>query len=75
MPPYLGSFLPDPGKNDINKKITHEDVEEWVKKKSVAKNMKIVDLVIYLQSIGVKVTSAMKAKKDNLVQEVYDHFA
>ena len=61
-------------KNDINKTITHEDIEEWVKKRNVAKNMKKVDLVIYLQSIGVKVTTSMKAKKDNLVQEVYGHF-
>ena len=37
--------------------------------------MRKVDLVIYLQSIGVKVTTAMKAKKDNLVQKVYDHFS
>ena len=37
--------------------------------------MRKVDLVIYLESIGVKVTTAMKAKKDNLVQEVYNHFA
>ena len=36
--------------------------------------MRKVDLVIYLQSIGVKVTTTMKAKKDNLVQEVYNHF-
>ena len=46
-----------------------------VKKKIVAKNMKKVDLVMYLESIGVKVTTVMKAKKDNLVQEVYDYFA
>ena len=36
--------------------------------------MRKVDLVIYLESIGVKVTTAMKAKKYNLVQEVYNHF-
>ena len=62
-------------KNQSDKKITHENIKEWVKKKIVAKNMRKVDLVIYLESIGVKVTTAMKAKKDNLVQEVYDHFA
>ena len=62
-------------KNHIDKKITHDDIKEWVKKKTVAKNMRKVDLVIYLESIGVKVTTAMKAKKDNLVQEVYNHFA
>ena len=45
-----------------------------VKKKIVAKNMKKVDLVMYLESIGVKVTTVMKAKKDNLVKEVYYHF-
>ena len=61
--------------NDSDKKITHDNIKEWVKKKTVAKNMRKVDLVIYLESIGVKVTSAMKAKKDNLVQEVYDNFA
>ena len=61
--------------NDSDKKITHDSIEEWVKKKIVAKNMRKVDLVFYLQSIGVKVTTAMKAKKDNLVQEVYNHFA
>ena len=62
-------------KNDT--KITHDNIKikEWVKKKTVAKNMRKVDLVIYLESIGVKVTTAMKAKKDNLVQEVYNHFA
>ena len=60
-------------KND--QKITHDNITEWVKKKTVAKNMRKIDLVIYLESIGVKVTSAKKAKKDNLVQEVYDHFA
>ena len=61
-------------KNDT--KITHDNIKikEWVKKKTVAKNMRKVDLVIYLESIGVKVTTAMKAKKDNLVQEVYNHF-
>ena len=59
------------------KKSTRNDkkIKEWVKKKTVAKNMRKVDLVIYLESIGVKVTTAMKAKKDNLVQEVYNHFA
>ena len=41
---------------------------------TVAKNMRKVHLVNYLESIGVKVTIAMKAKKDNLVQEVYNHF-
>ena len=59
-------------KND--KKITHDNIKEWVKKKTVAKNMRKVDLVNYLKSIGVKVTSAMKAKKDNLIQEVHNHF-
>ena len=59
------------------KKSTRNDkkIKEWVKKKTVAKNMRKVDLVTYLESIGVKVTTAMKAKKDNLVQEVYNHFA
>ena len=59
------------------KKSTRNDkkIKEWVKKKTVAKNMRKVDLVTYLQSIGAKVTSAMKAKKDNLVQEMYNHFA
>ena len=61
-------------KNHSDKKITHDNIKEWVKKKTVAKNMRKVDLVIYLESIGVKVTTAMKAKKDNLVQEVYNHF-
>ena len=61
--------------NDSDKKITHDNIKEWVKKKTVAKNMRKVDLLIYLESIGVKVTTAMKAKKDNLVQEVYNHFA
>ena len=62
-------------KNDSGKKIAHGNIKEWAKKKNVAKNMRKVDLVIYLESIGVKVTTAMKAKKDNLVQEVYNHFA
>ena len=61
-------------KNHSDKKITHDNIKEWVKKKTVAKNMRKVDLVIYLESIGVKVTTAMKARKDNLVQEVYNHF-
>ena len=60
-------------KND--KKFTQDNIKIWVKKKTVAKNMRKVDLVIYLESIGVKVTTAMKAKKDNLIQEVYDYFA
>ena len=59
------------------KKSTRNDkkIKDWVKKKTVAKNMRKVALVIYLESIGVKVTTAMKAKKDYLVQEVYNHFA
>ena len=57
-----------------DKKITQDNIKEWIKKKTVAENMRKVDLVIYLESIGVKVTTAMKAKKDNLVQEVYNHF-
>ena len=45
------------------KKSTKNDkIKEWVKKKTVAKNMRKVDLVNYLESIGVKVTTAMKAK-------------
>ena len=61
-------------KNHSDKKITQDNIKEWVKKKIVAKNMRKVDLVNYLESIGVKVTTAMKAKKDNLVQEVYNYF-
>ena len=30
------------------KSFTHDDIEEWVRKKNVAKNMKKVELVIYL---------------------------
>ena len=58
-----------------SKKIVQDNIKEWVKKKTVAKNMRKVDLANYLHSIGVKVTSAMKAKKDNLIQEVYNHFS
>ena len=60
--------------NDSDKKITHDNIKEWVRKKNIAKNMKKIDLVMYLESIGVKVTTVMKAKKDNLVKEVYYHF-
>ena len=58
----------------MSKSFTHDDIEEWVRKKNVAKNMKKAELVIYLESIGVKVTTAMKARKDYLVMKVYDHF-